>query len=348
MKKLRIELTVLILVIFVFWGTNGMTLSNYTFITKIVCAFAACIDVFMLSVSYEAYKSGKNEESQDTINILLSEQKRIDELFSKFEQSVKELVSNLSIEATNRSVEQNNIILEFLQNLKEENANVFGQAMDGIDKSLQQETKSRKIYFEKLEKQLLEAIQGLKDVQNRNTDTVVEAIESSKVLYGASMEEIKKMKQIQERLVSMEEQAVKLNEEVLANINDAITGFVQVSESVKDQVSALKAYTIEFTKKIIASMTSHYQDMNDRIEDGIEALEDILKEHSDKQTSAYDDQTKSLVECIELIEVVINKSIGEAMKRNDQLVTYIEKVQDEWTSLNKDEIEFLNRIWEER
>lgn len=337
MKKLKIELTVLVLVILVFAGIDDIALSNYALMVRIVCIFAACADVFMLADSYEKYKAEKSKESQSTTELLLSEQKRIDRLFSQFDQSVKELVSNLSAEMNQKSTEEKKLILECLQDLRSEQNFVLKSNSEELGNEI-----------EKLEQNLLKAMQSLVDVQNKNTDTVAGTIESSKAVYDMYMTEIRKMNQIQERLVIMEEKNASLNGEVLSNINEAITRFVQVSEAVKDQVSALKAYSVDFTNKIKVSMSDHYQNINDKIEDGIDDLEEILKEYSDKQAGAYDDQTKALVKCIENIERMIDKSIGEVMEKNDHLLTYIEKVQDEWTSLNKDEIEFLNRIWEEK
>lgn len=50
---------------------------------------------------------------------------------------------------------------------------------------------------------------------------------------------------------------------------------------------------------------------------------------------------------INSIQDILSQQIGKALDANEKLLSYIQKVQEEWTTLSKDEIAFLDKVWNE-
>lgn len=165
--------------------------------------------------------------------------------------------------------------------------------------------------------------------------------------YGHFMDEVRKLCATQEELVAKEKEVRDMNAKVLKDINAAVNGFVQISGNVKDEVAALKAYMKVFMDRTEANLEEHYEKMEELGKDGNDELQGILETFGKKQVKALSDQTEELKECVGQIEDAVCHSIGEVTEQNNRLLLDLERMQDEWTDLNKTEIEFLNRIWEE-
>ena len=479
MKKTSMGIVLLILTVFIFWGSDGILSSNYALMIKIVCIIGACIDVYILANICQRTSDDNNTSKQKQMELLVSGQQKTNELFCGFEQNFKELIDNLMTENKNQNEEQkkwidecirifkdelnnlvsrneekldsvitrlmesekektekvsellkemsdkNNQVLEqtlegmdklfrsdregrdayytkldkqlsesvqgikdtqntnremtitaledskekldsvitrlmesekektekvseLLKEMSDKNNQVLEQTLEGMDKLFRSDREGRDAYYTKLDKQLSESVQGIKDTQNTNREMTITALRDNKELNGSYIDEMKKMIMIHEELVSTEKEIRTMNEGLFVDVNHAIERFVLVSESVKDEVSALKMYTKVFEEKMDKRIKEHYEDMREGMEDGNEELQEILNKSEKNQRDALTNQTESLVKCVKHIEIIINESIKEMTNKNDHLISSFERIQDEWASLNKNEIEFLNRIWEEK
>ena len=388
MKKTSMGIVLLILTVYIFWGSDGILSSNYALMIKIVCIIGACIDVYILANICQRTSDDNNTSKQKQMELLVSGQQKTNELFCGFEQNFKELIDNLMTENKNQNEEQkkwidecirifkdelNNLVSrneekldsvitrlmesekektekvsELLKEMSDKNNQVLEQTLEGMDKLFRSDRESRDAYYTKLDKQLSESVQGIKDTQNTNREMTITALRDNKELNGSYIDEMKKMIMIHEELVSTEKEIRTMNEGLFVDVNHAIERFVLVSESVKDEVSALKMYTKVFEEKMDKRIKEHYEDMREGMEDGNEELQEILNKSEKNQRDALTNQTESLVKCVKHIEIIINESIKEMTNKNDHLISSFERIQDEWASLNKNEIEFLNRIWEEK
>ena len=268
-----------------------------------------------------------------TITALEDSKEKLDSVITRLMESEKEKTEKVS---------------ELLKEMSDKNNQVLEQTLEGMDKLFRSDREGRDAYYTKLDKQLSESVQGIKDTQNTNREMTITALRDNKELNGSYIDEMKKMIMIHEELVSTEKEIRTMNEGLFVDVNHAIERFVLVSESVKDEVSALKMYTKVFEEKMDKRIKEHYEDMREGMEDGNEELQEILNKSEKNQRDALTNQTESLVKCVKHIEIIINESIKEMTNKNDHLISSFERIQDEWASLNKNEIEFLNRIWEEK
>lgn len=236
-------------------------------------------------------------------------------------------------------------IEEYLKMLKEEQENILTESnrklSDLIEKLESEHSQVVVSLTEKNAGMFEEAMSGFQEFLRQEN-------ENRNMIYENIMNEMKRTYVIQEELVSKEKEVKDLNEEILRDINTAMDKFVQVSGTVRDEVTALKAHMKVFKDKIESKLEEHYERIEDTLEDGNEELQQIMDKSGKTQKNTISEQTSALTDCIDQIEVVINKSINKVLERNDRLLEELDKLQDEWTSLNKNEIEFLNRIWEEQ
>ena len=101
----------------------------------------------------------------------------------------------------------------------------------------------------------------------------------------------------------------------------------------------------------LSSINKALQEQTDAIADGLENCGDEIGEKlegfSKEQRNRDNEQNASLNNGIKSIENVVSAQIGQALEANERLLEYIQKVQVEWTSLSRDEIAFLEKVWNE-
>lgn len=112
-------------------------------------------------------------------------------------------------------------------------------------------------------------------------------------------------------------------------------------ETVEDKIQDLiDSYKSVFPDDTSLSIEEGFGDCTDEIG---EKLEEFRKE----QKTRDDEQNTKLNEEVKAIENIVSSKIEQALEENEKLIKYIQKVQEEWTTLSKDEIEFLNKVWNE-
>lgn len=132
-----------------------------------------------------------------------------------------------------------------------------------------------------------------------------------------------------------------------ASISEYMTKYEVILSEARDSLNALKAQvkvSMEQTNKAIETQTLS-------IEDGLENCTDEIGERlgtfSKEQKTRDDEQNTKLNEGIKAIESAVTSQIEQVLEENEKLIKYIQKVQEEWTTLSKDEIAFLDKVWNE-
>lgn len=254
------------------------------------------------------HERDKEQKIQEKQN----EVRQIEEYLKMLKEEQENILTESNVKLSNLVEKLETERSHLFVSLTEKNAGMFEKAMSGFQEAFRQEDENRNMIYENI------------------------------------MNEIKRTTVIQEELILEEKEVRDLNKEILRDINVAMDKFVQVSETVKDEVSALKAHMKVFKDKIESKLEEHYEKIEDTLEDENEELQQIMDKSGKNQKNTLSEQTRALMDCIDQIEVVINKSVNKVTERNDKLLGELDKLQDEWTSLNKSEIEFLNKIWEEQ
>ena len=132
-----------------------------------------------------------------------------------------------------------------------------------------------------------------------------------------------------------------------ASISEYMTKYEVILSEARDSLNALKAQvkvSMDQTNKAIQTQTVS-------IEEGLENCTDEIGERlrafGQEQKNRDDEQNAKLNEGIKAIESVVSSQIEQVLEANEKLIEYIQKVQEEWTTLSKEEIAFLDKVWNE-
>lgn len=146
----------------------------------------------------------------------------------------------------------------------------------------------------------------------------------------------------------------KLNVEqslILENTADKISGYMKEYEDVLINVSnstnALKSQVKVSLDQVNTAVNNQIVSIEDGFEDCVDEIGDKMDQFNKNQKLRDEQQNLILNTEIKSIENVISKQIGTAMDENKKLLSYIQNVQEEWTTLSKDEIAFLDKVWNE-
>ena len=146
----------------------------------------------------------------------------------------------------------------------------------------------------------------------------------------------------------------KLNVEqslILENTADKISGYMKEYEdiliNVSNSTNALKSQVKVSLDQVNTAVNNHIVSIEDGFEDCVDEIGDKMDQFNKNQKLRDEQQNLILNTEIKSIENVISKQIGTAMDENKKLLSYIQNVQEEWTTLSKDEIAFLDKVWNE-
>ena len=137
------------------------------------------------------------------------------------------------------------------------------------------------------------------------------------------------------------------HKEIEKTAHDFCGEYLKIAESQTDEMKALKAYVnvnLEAFKEIMEQqkdeMADGLEECADQIESGLTAF---IKDHK----KLGENQAKELSEQVKSIETVIAQQVGKVTKENEKLLKYTQKMQEEWTTLSRNEIDFLSKVWDE-
>lgn len=146
----------------------------------------------------------------------------------------------------------------------------------------------------------------------------------------------------------------KLNVEqslILENTADKISGYMKEYEdiliNVSNSTNALKSQVKVSLDQVNTAVNNQIVSIEDGFEDCVDEIGDKMDQFNKNQKLRDEQQNLILNTEIKSIENVISKQIGTAMEENKKLLSYIQNVQEEWTTLSKDEIAFLDKVWNE-
>lgn len=137
----------------------------------------------------------------------------------------------------------------------------------------------------------------------------------------------------------------------LDNMADRIDGYMKKYEEDLNSVNiAMKSLRTE-VKINLDKVNTAINDQTTSIEDGFEdfvyEFDGKINDFSKNQKHRDEEQNDKLNNEINSIQDILSQQIGKTLDANEKLLSYIQKVQEEWTTLSKDEIAFLDKVWNE-
>ena len=141
----------------------------------------------------------------------------------------------------------------------------------------------------------------------------------------------------------------KLN--VLDNMADRIDGYMKKYEedlnSVNITTKSLRTEVKINLDKVNTAINDQTTSIQDGFEDFVDEFDGKINDFTKNQKHRDEEQNDILNNEINSIQDILSQQIGKALDANEKLLSYIQKVQKEWTTLSKDEIAFLDRVWNE-
>lgn len=141
----------------------------------------------------------------------------------------------------------------------------------------------------------------------------------------------------------------KLN--VLDNMADRIDGYMKKYEedlnSVNITIKSLRTEVKINLDKVNTAINDQTTSIQDGFEDFVDEFDGKINDFTKNQKHRDEEQNDILNNEINSIQDILSQQIGKALDANEKLLSYIQKVQKEWTTLSKDEIAFLDRVWNE-
>lgn len=137
----------------------------------------------------------------------------------------------------------------------------------------------------------------------------------------------------------------------LDNMADRIDGYMKKYEEDLNSVNiAMKSLRTEVKinlDKVNTAINDQTTSIEDGFEDFIYEFNGKINDFSKNQKHRDEEQNDKLNNEINSIQDILSQQIGKALDANEKLLSYIQKVQEEWTTLSKDEIAFLDKVWNE-
>ena len=96
-----------------------------------------------------------------------------------------------------------------------------------------------------------------------------------------------------------------------------------------------------------AALKNQLDRIVDKLEDCEDSIDTNLRTFTKEQKKCSEAQTSELSDRVKTIESVITEQVEKVTLANEELLKYTQKMQEEWTTLGRDEIAFLSRIWDE-
>ncbi len=207
------------------------------------------------------------------------------------------------------------------------------------------------------EKMLLEeSIEQYKETSIENANKQLETINNSFEYVNNILKEIEKcmlqeLDAFKEKYTEITERTISEEKKYLAKINSSIekhlTNYGNTLNGSSETLQVLKATVQTNLDAIKAMVGKQASDVNDGLEDCSDALNDGLDKFSKQQKARDEEQNNKLNERLGTIEKVISKQVGAVLEENKKLLSYMQNIQEEWTSLSRDEIDFLSKVWDE-
>lgn len=251
----------------------------------------------------------------------------------------KDVTEYISTSMTNREANIDKIALELkaaIEKYSEEQSKNANQLIEAVEK------------FSGATSYYMDKVDSLATIQNS-------IIEEGKVLNGEVRSLNTDVHKLLEKFCSdFSEIQKRANENEIENltatraaIEEYLNKYETVLNETKDSINALKSQV----KVSMDQVNKAIQEQTTSIEDGLEDCTDEigakLGDFSKEQKNRDNEQNTKLNEEIKAIEKVVSSQVGQVLEANEKLLVYIQKVQDEWTSLSKDEIAFLDKVWNE-
>lgn len=148
-----------------------------------------------------------------------------------------------------------------------------------------------------------------------------------------------------------QKQSNKAELNVLDNMADRIDGYMKKYEedlnSVNGSMNALKTGVKYSLDKVNTAINDQTISIQEGFGDYVDEIGGKINDFSRNQKNRDEQQNEILNNEIHSIQDILSQQIGKTLDANEKLLSYIQKVQEEWTTLSKDEIAFLDKVWNE-
>lgn len=218
-----------------------------------------------------------------------------------------------------------------------------------------------------IQAQIVQDEQKLRAEIERIGNEVHEAYKAQEELFEEALNSLQKNQRNHENTIQkiVKDGIEKLNSDVVSswnNVENTLEAFCSDFENeqkranseamgnlseTKDAMNALKAQV----KVSLDTMSKSLRDQTDAISEGLEDCKDEIGEQlsgfSKDQKARDVAQNQAMNDGIKEIGETISAQIQVVLDAHNHLLEYIEQVQEDWTTLNREEIAFLDKVWKE-
>ncbi len=210
----------------------------------------------------------------------------------------------------------------------------------------------KELEYDKRRSELKEVIEKCSDKQTENTKELVSVTKDFKASTDQYIEKVESLEKIQQSMIDEGEKLIEevktSNKDMIASIEGYMDDYEIVLNESKDSINALKAHVKVSLEKMSSAIEAQSSSVEDGFDDCVYEIKTQLKKFNKDQSNRDNEQNYQLNEEIKAIGEMISNKVGDALEANKQLLDYIQQVQTEWTTLSKDEIEFLDKVWNEK
>lgn len=176
------------------------------------------------------------------------------------------------------------------------------------------------------------------DMANKNAQNLFNVVETTLETFCGDFAEIQKEASVKE----LENLTLTRTE-----IEEYLIKYEMVINEAKESLNALKAQVRVSLDSINKALQEHTEAIEDGLDDCVDEMGEKLELFSKEQENRDNKQNTNLNNEVKNIEKVISSQIGQALEANERLLEYIQQVQSEWTTLSRDEMAFLEKVWNE-
>lgn len=333
MKKLRFEIPGLITLFLILFLSNEIESPNIRYIVLIaiilgVVGLVYCITNEIIKL-IEATSTNNRKELEKISEDLVESIAKYNETQSSEMRSLISSIDSLNL-ATGLYMEKVNAMSEIQVQIVEEEQKLKAE-IEHIGNAVHEAYKSQEALFK-------EALNSLQNNQQNHETTIEritkEAIEKLNTDVVNSWNNVENM--LEAFCSDFGNEQKRANTEAMGNLSET-----------KAAMNALKAQV----KVSLDTITKVLRDQIDAISEGLEDCKDEIGDQlcnfSKNQGTRDSAQNQAVNDGIKDIGETISAQIQVVLDAHNHLLEYIEKVQEDWTSVNKEEIAFLDKLWRE-
>ncbi len=198
--------------------------------------------------------------------------------------------------------------------------------------------------FVKIEENQINHIDKLKDCHEALIESEKKATEEFKKI----SEGIQSNYQQEAKLIKTEfDEAERILRELKNEIIGIMNNYAEILSKSGEAVNVMKVTLTGELGRMNKSLDAQSQTIVSGMENCVEGIEDGFTTFVSKQKALSEEHNKALEAKIAEMQAIVTEKTGTVLEDNQKLLNYIKQVQEEWTTLSRDEIKFLDKVWKE-